>query len=135
MLLEIYPQKKQLISITPLIDVVFILLLFFMLSSTFSKMKQIELKTASSNTSHSVKTDHKTIKMLLTAEDEILIGGIAYPITSFELQQLFSELVVENSHIHLAAESSVSIQKMISFIDHARQAGLQNIKISESVSP
>ena len=35
---------------TPLIDVIFLLLLFFMLSSTFSKFAEIELSAASAGT-------------------------------------------------------------------------------------
>lgn len=37
------PKRKNLISLTPLIDVVFILLIFFMLSSSFIEWKYIEL--------------------------------------------------------------------------------------------
>ncbi|MEM6711368.1 MAG: biopolymer transporter ExbD [Pseudomonadota bacterium] len=36
-------QPKRRLSMTPLIDVIFLLLLFFMLSSTFSKFGEIEL--------------------------------------------------------------------------------------------
>lgn len=37
-------NKRQLISLTPLIDVVFILLIFFMLASSFSNWQFIELQ-------------------------------------------------------------------------------------------
>ncbi|MGH1441744.1 MAG: ExbD/TolR family protein [Cellvibrionaceae bacterium] len=37
------PKQRNLISLTPLIDVVFILLVFFMLASSFAKWKFIEL--------------------------------------------------------------------------------------------
>lgn len=41
------PFVRRAVSMTPLIDVVFLLLLFFMLSSTFSSFGEIELKPAS----------------------------------------------------------------------------------------
>lgn len=43
MLLKVQTKPKNLVSLTPLIDVVFILLLFFMLTSSFSQFRQIEL--------------------------------------------------------------------------------------------
>ena len=41
------PFVRRAVSMTPLIDVVFLLLLFFMLTSTFSKFGEIELHQAS----------------------------------------------------------------------------------------
>ena len=42
------PFKKRPVSMTPLIDVVFLLLLFFMLTSTFSTFGEIELNQTAS---------------------------------------------------------------------------------------
>ncbi len=39
------PRRRQIISLTPLIDVVFILLVFFMLASSFLDWRSIELNT------------------------------------------------------------------------------------------
>ncbi|MFD0857407.1 ExbD/TolR family protein [Roseovarius aquimarinus] len=41
-------RRRKRLSLTSLIDVIFLLLLFFMLSSTFSKFSEIELSAASS---------------------------------------------------------------------------------------
>ncbi|MCV6592854.1 MAG: biopolymer transporter ExbD [Silicimonas sp.] len=40
-------RPKRVISMTSLVDVIFLLLLFFMLSSTFSKFAEVELTAAS----------------------------------------------------------------------------------------
>ena len=40
------PRKKQLVSLTPLIDVVFILLLFFMLTSSFVAWRTLDTPLA-----------------------------------------------------------------------------------------
>ncbi|MDX8350712.1 biopolymer transporter ExbD [Cognatiyoonia sp. IB215446] len=39
-------RQKRAISMTPLVDVIFLLLLFFMLTSTFSKFAEVELSAA-----------------------------------------------------------------------------------------
>ena len=41
------PRKKRPISMTPLVDVIFLLLLFFMLTSTFSMLAEVTLSAAS----------------------------------------------------------------------------------------
>ncbi|QDG77389.1 biopolymer transporter ExbD [Labrenzia sp. PHM005] len=41
--IEPLPKKHKPISLTPLVDVIFLLLLFFMLSSTFSRFGQVEI--------------------------------------------------------------------------------------------
>lgn len=43
--IEAPPRRKSSISLTPLIDVVFILLLFFMLATSFTDWRQITLAT------------------------------------------------------------------------------------------
>ena len=51
------------ISLTPVIDVVFILLIFFMLASNFNKVGQLEMNT--SKESNQIKNDDmKVIKLL-----------------------------------------------------------------------
>lgn len=47
MQLEMTAGSRRRLSMTPLIDIIFLLLLFFMLSSTFSKFGEIELSSAS----------------------------------------------------------------------------------------
>ena len=44
MQIETPPAKRNLISLTPLIDIVFILLVFFMLASTFSKWSYLGIQ-------------------------------------------------------------------------------------------
>ena len=46
MRLAVKPRRGRLISLTPLIDVVFILLVFFMLASNFSNWRSIDLSPA-----------------------------------------------------------------------------------------
>ena len=46
MQLDLPPVKRKRIGLTPLIDVVFLLLLFFMLASSFERFAEIELQAA-----------------------------------------------------------------------------------------
>ena len=93
MLIEAKQRRKNFISITPLIDVVFILLLFFMLSSTFSKMKQIQMKTPLLGESSLINDKNEIEKFLLLDENTILVNNIKYKIQSNEFQNLLQEFI------------------------------------------
>lgn len=50
------PKRRRALSMTSLIDVIFLLLLFFMLSSTFTRFGDLPLTTASGGVSASTDT-------------------------------------------------------------------------------
>jgi biopolymer transport protein ExbD len=49
-------RRKRVINLTPLIDIVFLLLVFFMLASTFLKFGTVQLETAGGGTSGYIDT-------------------------------------------------------------------------------
>lgn len=57
------------ISLTPLIDVVFILLLFFMLTSEFVEWRSLELSMGGASTERSTKTE-MPIRLLILSDDQ-----------------------------------------------------------------
>ena len=62
------------ISLTPVIDVVFILLIFFMLASNFNKVGQLEMNV-SKESSQASDLDIKTFKVILVRQDETVISN------------------------------------------------------------
>ena len=71
---------------TPLIDIIFLLLLFFMLSSTFSKFGEIELVGA--NTTGAADATKPPVYLRLKG-DEIAVNGV--PVLLDELGAALSE--------------------------------------------
>ena len=67
------PKTRARLSMTSLIDVIFLLLLFFMLSSTFSKFAEIELHVGSSG-GVSGPAPEQTYFLRLTKENITLNG-------------------------------------------------------------
>ena len=55
------PRKKSLVNLTPLIDVVFILLIFFMLASNFIRWHYIELAVGDVG---EIEVDHNAISII-----------------------------------------------------------------------
>lgn len=132
MLLEPPEPRKQLISMTPLIDVVFILLLFFMLSSTFIKTKQLEIKAAGASTQ---QAKSKVQKILLQVGSTVTIDGINYALQSDEFERKLGNFASAGDKVTVAAMGPVKVQNIIRLIDRARKAGISTLKLSKSVSP
>ena len=132
-------RRKQAISMTPLIDVVFILLLFFMLSSTFNRTQQITIQAAAPGQSQPQET--KVIQMRLHLSGEITLDGQRYAAATTEtatapaVLAALQNLAQHNTPVQLAAESEVPVQSLIALVDQVTAAGISNLKLSESVAP
>lgn len=132
MLLETYRRPKQLISLTPLIDVVFILLLFFMLSSTFNRTKEISVSASSRGQANQ---ESKTVKVLITEPGVVRIKGYEYPINSSALNTELQAYAKSGDKVYLASMSHIKVQEIIKMLDLAKTYGISNLSLSESVSP
>jgi len=71
MALETRTKRRARLSMTSLIDVIFLLLLFFMLTSTFSKFGEIEFSTAAAEGSN----QDVPIRFVKLEQDRLLVDG------------------------------------------------------------
>lgn len=88
-------KTRTRLSLTPLIDVVFLLLLFFMLATQFEKYQSIDLVFPSSNTEEK-QTDLKPTIIQLLANEKLIINGILID-HSLSLNQVLNSLDQKNS--------------------------------------
>ena len=65
------------ISLTPIIDVVFILLIFFMLASNFNKVGELNMDISKESTKAS-DDDMKIIKLLVRQDQTVISDGKVY---------------------------------------------------------
>lgn len=70
---------------TSLIDVIFLLLLFFMLSSTFSRFAEVELRAAEGGTGGN---SDAAVAFLRSAGDEMTLNGTAVELGELETRML-----------------------------------------------
>ena len=116
------------LDIAPLIDIVFLLLVFFMLTSTFMQPEAIELELPDS-TSASVSETTPVIVSLNQA------GELFLNDKSIKLQQLSSAikaLLKNNSDtvITLKSDARTQIQALLKVMDEIRLAGGTNIALA-----
>ena len=82
------PSRRRPLSMTSLIDIIFLLLLFFMLSSTFSRFAEVEIAAATGGRSAAPSDTRPTFLRL--SEDEVSLNGQTYELA--DLPQALGEL-------------------------------------------
>ncbi|HAD30209.1 MAG TPA: biopolymer transporter ExbD [Methylophaga sp.] len=119
--------KRRLISLTPLIDVVFILLLFFMLSSGFTHWRQLDITAASeSYDTDKIRNQHA---LLLTAAGEYEYDNRRYPVS--ELTPIKQQLAKDPPGIFVVSVAeAVTTQQMIDFIDQLKAIGIDKVSLA-----
>ena len=113
---NVAPFLRRTVSLTPLIDVIFLLLLFFMLSSTFSKFAEIELGQATAGAA-APGTEIKRAFLQL-GPDQLTLNGAQVALEALAAQLEDGQLLVS-----LAADTSS--QRLVDLLVQLRgRAGL-----------
>ena len=124
------PAKKIGINLTPLIDVLFILIIFFTVSSTFLEQPGIELQLPEAESSQSY-TAQKVIvyvdneENVFLNDDPVKIENVAKAVESLISAQTDKSVV-------LHADEDASHGVIINIMDLLRKQGIYKIIISTS---
>ena len=118
--------KKGQLDIAPLIDVVFLLLIFFMLTSNFVLQPGIKISLPRAITSEVLSGENLVV--LLTGQDLLYLND--KPITITELVATIKTAARENKTILLKADTSASLGRVVEIWDLCREAGVPQINIA-----
>ena len=75
MKLSVRPRQQPEVNLTSLIDVVFLLLIFFMVSTSFVKQSQISIRLPETETPTIVEDTPQSIEIMITESGTFLING------------------------------------------------------------
>ncbi len=117
------------VNITPLIDVVFLLLIFFMVSTTFDRQSElnIELPEASGEIS---ETESLDIEVFIGPKGEYTINGKTLLNTQIgSLLRAMREAARDNKEprVIISADKNATHQSVMTAMDAARQLGFLHI--------
>lgn len=125
-----YTAKKRKISLTALIDVVFILLMFFMLTTQFVKWQSIPLQISQSQTSNN--QDPMINALIIDQYGQITFTGNSEIAARFAQPKYFKDFTqAEFSKMTLGQEvklypySQTTVKTLIEAIDYFKSIGIQ----------
>lgn len=123
------PRRRQIISLTPLIDVVFILLVFFMLTSSFLDWRSIELNTPGS--SRGGERLEGTLLIDIRQDGLRLSGETLSPEVLF---QRITDLLAKkpDRRILIRPAEGVVMQETVWLLDNLAAAGVTDLSLITS---
>ncbi len=116
------------ISLTPIIDVVFILLIFFMLASNFNKVGQLEMNV-SKESSQASDLDIKTIKVLVRQDETVISNGKIYDDKELITMLKIALKDAKEYAVILTAKKDVTYQRYLNMMNFLKVNNIENISI------
>jgi len=118
--------EKGLLDIAPLIDVIFLLLIFFMLTSSFIFQPGIKINLPKALTSEVIQRENLII--IITEGNLLYINE--RPVDWEELSSRLEIAARESKPILIKADRKVSLGKIVEVWDLCRREGVQKINIA-----
>lgn len=121
-------EEESGVDLTPMLDVVFILLIFFIVTASFVKESGIDVNRPQAATAQ--QQERATIFIGINDSDEIWINKRR--VDERSLQGVIQRLYAENPQgaIVIQADKASTNDKLVRVMDAARQVGIYNISIA-----
>ena len=125
------PKRKVQINITSLIDVLFILLIFFLVTSTFLEQPGMKLELPKAKSANVEKVENMVV--YIDADHQIFLND--KPVAIDRLEEQLKELITENEDptLVLRADKSVPHGLVVTAMDIAKQVGFKRLVVATEV--
>ena len=121
------------IDIGPLIDIIFILLIFFMVSTTFVRNIEVPLERPSAQSSQ--PSDVQSIRVAIDQGGRVYVDGRAT--AAWMVQHRIRELLVPNPRrpVLVTADRRSNTGRLIEVVDQCRLAGAKHVAVDTERRP
>lgn len=114
------------INISPLIDVIFILLIFFIVTMVFADGSALKVEVPKANSAQSVES--RPLTVVIKADSTMLVDGKIVSIHALETR--IREHIKKNSAVILRGDKDASVSALVSAMDCAKMCGVKEIYVS-----
>jgi len=123
-------EGEEAINLTPMLDVVFIMLIFFIVTATFVKEVGLDVNQPDDEKPKTVDPDKKSIVVRITNRDRIIIASrdVDRRAVRANIERLHAETPEAPVIIQPHPDSTTDL--MIHIMDSARQAGVFNVSLA-----
>ncbi|MDA1075716.1 MAG: biopolymer transporter ExbD [Proteobacteria bacterium] len=123
-------ESEEQINLTPMLDVVFIMLIFFIVTATFVKEIGLDVNQPDDDKPKTVDPDKKSIVVRITNRDRIIIAQ--RDVDERNVRANIERLHAENPEapVIIQPHKDSKTETMILVMDSARQAGVYNVSLA-----
>ncbi|SDL71112.1 outer membrane transport energization protein ExbD [Modicisalibacter muralis] len=114
------------IDLTPMLDVVFIMLIFFIVTTSFVKESGVEIERPESSAA-SPRPDAQ-VMVAITAEGAVWVDG--QPVDIHRVGSEVAELVSDEGGVVLQADRSSTTGLLVEVMDRIRDAGVDKVAVA-----
>ena len=116
------------VDLTPMIDMTFILLIFFMVSTTFVKDMKIDIDRPGAQSQSVAST--KALRLYIDKRGEVYLEG--EPVRTWVIQSRVRDLIrgMTQKSVLVVTDENVPSQNLIEVIDQARLAGAEDVGVA-----
>lgn len=125
------PEEPD-VNLTPMIDVVFLLLLFFMVSTSFIRESSLKVDLPEATGQPSEKVD-ETIDIIISNEGSYTVGDTVISVNDpNELSSMLKQLAAgsPDPRILISADSNSEYQFIVTAMDEAQKLGYTRITLA-----
>ncbi|MFW5911000.1 MAG: ExbD/TolR family protein [Thiohalospira sp.] len=121
-------EANESIDISPLIDMVFILLIFFMVSTTF--VKDVDLDIERPKASSATPSSTKAIRLYIDNNGDTYLDG--QPVRTWVIQSRLRDLLRTStgSQVLIVTDGKVPASKLVTVVDQARLSGAEDVGVA-----
>ncbi|WP_425357434.1 ExbD/TolR family protein [Methylophaga thiooxydans] len=115
-----------------MIDVVFLLLLFFMVSTSFIRESSLKVNLPEATGEAMVEQD-KPVDIVIQADGQFLVNEESLPVVSREILTTVLKRVVgerDDPHIIISADANAEYQHIVTAMDTAQQLGYTKLTLA-----
>jgi len=124
------PRRRPALELgmTPLIDIVFLLLIFFMLTSRFVVQEGIQIDLPVTDRSHTLPAA-KTHRITVQAEGMLVMDGRAMTLREMDRYLREQDPAFFGTHFEIQADKHVTVQIVISLLEMLRNKGASRVTL------
>lgn len=121
-------ERREDIDISPLIDMVFILLIFFMVTTTFVKDMKVDLERPGAASAKAAST--KALRIHIDAGANIYVDGS--PVRPWMVQSRVREFLESSGseQVLVVTDRRVPAERLIEVVDQCRLAGATEVGVA-----
>jgi biopolymer transport protein ExbD len=125
------PDEAE-INITPMLDIVFIMLIFFIVTTSFVKEKGLEVSRPSSAPPKEVKQDRGPIVVRIDESSLISVKGRILEPRAVEANLEREKAEKPTSPLIVAAHPEADTEALVTVLDAARAVGIESVSVATS---
>jgi len=120
------------INITPMLDIVFIMLIFFIVTTSFVKEKGLEVSRPSNAPPKEIKQNRGPIVVKINSSSMISIKGRTLESGAVQANLEREKAEKPESPLIIAAHPEASTESLVTILDAAKAVGIESVSVATS---